>query len=122
MTNNEKNNEEIKFLKGVFVDAFNEFFYEAYIHFYLNPQDISVSEESRKAYEYAREGALDRIRRKIPEKSEKEYNDILEECCLHEVVRTLKESRGKFDDFKASAEKLKKMAEKLPPVSETKPT
>ena len=122
MTNDEKNEEEIMTLKHIFVDAFNQFFYEAYLHFYLNPHDISVSEVSKRAYGYAREGALDRVRRKIPGKSEKEYNDILEECCLHEIVRTLKESRGKFDDFKESAEKLKKMAEKLPPISEIKPT
>ena len=122
MTNDEKNEEEIMTLKNAFADAFNQFFYEAYLHFYLNPRDISLSEVSKRAYEYARNGALDRIRRKNPGKSEEEYVIILENFCIHEIVHALEDAQTKLDDFKKAAERLTKMAEKLPPIPKTKST
>lgn len=122
VTKKEKTDKEFEDTAEVLKEAFSIFFYEAYIGFRINPERIEESELTKKAFEYARDGSLKRIRKAFPGKSEEEYQKMLDKCCRHEILCALKEDDAKLKSFGYSTEKLIKMAEMLPPLSEVNKT
>ncbi len=122
MTEDEKYDFDESRFKEDIQEAFSIIFYEAYMYFCLDPLAIGVSEASKRAYEYAEDGALNRVRKKYEGKSEKEYAAILQALFRREIIYSIEKDPTRLDDFSRAAEKLTKMAEMLPPLSKIKRT
>lgn len=122
MINKEKNNKDFEAMTAALENAFDIYFYKSYIKFRLNPETIEESEMSKTAFEQAREGVLKRFKKAFPGKSENEYQKMLDKCCRPDLLHVLEQEDAKMKHFSFPAEKLMKMAEKLPPISEANNT
>ena len=81
MKSNEKIETESKVLKKSFEAVFDEFYYEAYLYFCMNPKKIEISEASKRAYAYAERGARNIVRKQYEVKDDEECSAFLKIIC-----------------------------------------